>query len=191
MPRMDLSLETRAGLPDALRILLASHPREAWEADPHFAGLVEMWLDRHLLFRRLMALMQAETEALLDRRDDPDRWGGRLSRLGSHFVGDLHGHHHVEDAHYFPLLVRREPRIEQGFDILDRDHKALDGHLAAFVDGANAALGALDGPDPLAAPGRFHAGLLRLGGFLDRHLTDEEEIVVPVILRDGPSAVGG
>ena len=38
--------------------------------------------------------------------------------------------------------------------------------------------------------GRFHAGLLRLEGFLDRHLTDEEELIVPVILRDGEAFLG-
>jgi hypothetical protein len=100
---MDLSLEARAGLPDALRILLADHPREAWEADPRFHGLVSMWIDRHLLFRRVLAVMRTDAEALLDRSLDPEAWGSRASRLGSHFVGDLHGHHHIEDEHYFPF----------------------------------------------------------------------------------------
>ena len=187
---MDLSLETRTGLPDALRVLLAEYPREGWEADPNFAGLVEMWLDRHLLFRRLMEAMRTEAEALLDGRTDPHAWAGRASRLGSHFVGDLHGHHTVEDQHYFPLLVTRDPRLEQGFDILDRDHHALDRHLNAFVDEANGALRALDAPGFRTEAGRFHAGLIRLGGFLDRHLTDEEELIVPVILRDGEAVLG-
>ncbi len=188
---MDLPLETRTGLPDALRVLLADYPREAWEADPNFAGLVEMWLDRHLLFRRLLGLMRSEAEALLDRRADPRGWAGRVSRLGGHFAGDLHGHHSIEDQHYFPLLVTRDPRLEQGFAILDRDHHALDGHLARFVDEANGALRALDAAGFRTEAGRFHAGLIRLEGFLDRHLTDEEELIVPVILRDGPDAVGG
>ena len=185
---MDLSLETRTGLPDALRVLLADHPREAWEADPGFHGLVSMWLDRHLLFRRLMGLMCDDAEALLDRRLDPEGWAPRLSRLGGHFVGDLHGHHHIEDEHYFPLLVQRDARLERGFAILDADHKALDLHLARFVDDANAALQS-DEEALRTAAGRFHGNLLRLETFLDRHLTDEEELIVPVILRDGEAAL--
>ncbi|WP_210528860.1 hemerythrin domain-containing protein [Rubellimicrobium arenae] len=188
---MDHPLETRTGLPDALRVLLADHPRDGWARDPNFAGLVEMWLDRHLLFRRLMAAMRADAESVLDGRMDPRAWGGRTSRLGGHFVGDLHGHHRVEDDHYFPLLVTRDPRLEQGFAILDRDHHALDGHLNAFVEEANGALRVLDAPGFATGAGRFHAGLIRLERFLDRHLTDEEELIVPVILRDGPDAVGG
>jgi hemerythrin-like domain-containing protein len=191
MRAMDLSLETRAGLPDALRVLLASYPRESWDADPNFAGLVAMWLDRHLYFRRILGAMRADAEALLDRRLDPLAWGPRLSRLGSQFTGHLHGHHQVEDHHYFPLLMARDARLEQGFGILDRDHHALDGHLARFVDEANAALRSLDAEEELRTEaGRFHAGLLRLEGFLDRHLTDEEELIVPVILRDGEASLG-
>lgn len=187
---MELPLETRPGLPDALRVLLRDHPREAWERDPNFAGLVAMWLDRHLLFRRLLDLMRQDAEALLDRRLEAAAWGARLSRLGGHFVENLHGHHRIEDDHYFPLLVRREPRLEAGFELLDRDHKALDGHLDLFVGGANGALRVLEEEDALrGAAGGFHGQLLRLGGFLDRHLTDEEELVVPVILRDGEAAL--
>ena len=187
---MDLSLETRAGLPDALRVLLADHPREAWEADPGFHGLVSMWLDRHLLFRRLLALMRADAEALLDRSIDPQAWGLRASRLGSRFVGDLHGHHQIEDDHYFPLLMARDARLEQGFAILEADHKALDLHLERFVEDANGALRALEEADALrTGAGRFHEGLRRLESFLDRHLTDEEELIVPVILRDGEAAL--
>lgn len=187
---MDLSLETRAGLPEALRVLLADHPREAWEADPGFHGLVSMWLDRHLLFRRLLGLMRADAEALLDRSIGPAAWAPRLSRLGSGFVEGLHGHHHVEDDHYFPLLVARDARLERGFAILDADHKALDLHLGRFVADANGALRARREEDALRdAAGRLHGGLLRLEGFLDRHLTDEEELIVPVILRDGEAAL--
>lgn len=190
MRRMDLSLEARAGLPDALRILLASYPREGWAADPNFHPLASMWLDRHLLFRRLLLLLRQDVEALLDRRLEGAAWAPRLSRLGSRFVSDLHGHHHVEDERYFPLLMARDRRLEHGFEILDRDHQALDGHLDGFVGEANAALQALDAEHALrTGAGRFHEGLLRLERFIDRHLTDEEEIIVPVILRDGEAAI--
>ncbi len=188
---MNQPLETRDALPDALRVLLRDYPREGWQRDPNFHGLASMWLDRHLSVRRLLGLMRTDSEALLDRRLDPEAWAPRLSRLGGHFVSDLHGHHHIEDDHYFPRLVQRDARLVQGFDILDRDHKALDGHLNAFVEDANAALRALDDTAALrTGAGRFHEGLVRLEGFLDRHLTDEEELIVPVILRDGEGALG-
>lgn len=190
MGPMDLTLDTRAGLPDALRVLLQDFPREAWEQDPNFHGLVSFWLDMHLHFRDALGLMRGDAEALLDRRLDPQAWAPRLARTGGGFLQHLHGHHGIEDDHYFPLLVTRDARLAHGFDILDADHHALDAHLGRFADEANAALRALKDPDALRTEaGRLHEGLLRLDRFLDRHLTDEEDLIVPVILRDGEAGL--
>ena len=186
-----LDLETRAGLPEPLRVLLADYPREGWASDPGFQGTVRFWLDRHMMFRKIMALLQDETEALLDGRIDPQRHAGRLSRYGGMFVGDLHGHHQIEDIHYFPVLARQDSRVAAGFEILDRDHHAIDGHLAAFVAGANDVLQEATGSAAAATDpaGAFHGTLTRFGELLERHLTDEEELVVPVILKYGESAL--
>lgn len=188
---MSLDLDAREGLPDALRVLLAEHPRTGWEADPNFGGLVRFWLDRHLGFRRLLGLMRADAERAVDRRIDPQALGSRLSRLGSTFLQEIHGHHTIEDTHFFPLLGAQEARLLRGFDMLEADHHALDAHLATFAEGANGALGALDRPaDLVTAAGRLNDGLVRLDRFLDRHLLDEEDLVVPVILRHGEGFLG-
>jgi hypothetical protein len=187
---MDLALETRDGLPEALHVLLRDYPREAWEQDPHFHGLVSFWLGMHLHFRDALAGMRGDAEAVLDGTLDPQAWAPRLARVGAGFVEHLHGHHGIEDGHYFPLLAARDARLLRGFEILDRDHHALDGHLDAFVGDANAAIRAVQGgPDPRAQAGRFHDNLLRLDRFLDRHLLDEEDLIVPVILRDGEAGL--
>ena len=187
----ELSLELRTGLPDALRVLLAEYPRDGWAADRNFQGLVAFWLERHMMFRKLMGLMQAETEALLDRSADPAQFSSRISRLGGMFVNDLHGHHQIEDQHYFPILAAKETSIARGFEILDRDHHAIDGHLAGFIKGANAVLQCRDDRDAMQdAAGRFRTGLIRLEGFLNRHLIDEEELIVPIILRHGAESFG-
>ncbi len=181
---IDLDLETRIGLPTNLRVLLADYPREAWEADPNFAGLVAFWLQMHLGFRSNLALMRADVEAVLDGKMEAVVWAPRLVHVGGQFVSHLHGHHHIEDDHYFPLLVARERKLAQGFEILDRDHNALDGHIAKFVSTAN---GALQGVDV----GKFYEHLTRLERFIERHLADEEDLIVPVILRHGERGIGG
>ena len=184
----ELDLETRTGLPDALRILLKDYPREDWTLDPGFDALIKFWLDRHLMFRRLMERMQTGTEALIDRKLEAQPFAQELSRYGGMFVNGLHEHHMIEDAHYFPRLVKKDPRIERAFEILDADHKALDGYLNAFADGANATLRQLDDRDRLQdEAGRFVGNLEQMARFLDRHLTDEEDIIVPVILKFGSS----
>ena len=186
----DLALETRDRLPDALRALVEEFPRESWEEHAHFGGLVQFWLERHMMFRKLMDLLRSDTEAMLDGSADPRRYGGRLSRYGSMFVGELHGHHNIEDVHYFPVLSAREASVARGFEILDADHHALDGHLTAFAERANGVLTSLDSPQFRDRVGAFHEDLARLERLLDRHLVDEEELVVPVILRHGPSGLG-
>lgn len=184
-----LALETRTGLPDALRVLLEAYPRPAWEADPGFSPLIRFWLDRHMMFRRIAGRLLAETRSRLDGASEPRAYAAALSRLGSAFVGELHGHHNVEDAHYFPVLARHDARLESGFALLDRDHHALDGHLQAFVTAANAVLQA---PEARRhdATGAFLDQLAGFAPLLERHLTDEEDLVVPVLLRYGDRGMG-
>lgn len=184
-------LESRERLPDALRVLLARHPREGWQTDVPLGGLTDFWLKRHLMFRQLLEELKERTELLTDRRIAPEEYGPQLSRYGGFFVSQLHEHHHVEDAHYFPLLVKTEQRLAHGFDLLDRDHVALDGHLKGFVTDANAVLQSLSEPGADAGEAqRFLDGLKRLERFLDRHLTDEEDLVVPILLEHGEGGLG-
>lgn len=186
----ELSLDTRGGLPEALRVLLTEYPREGWAAHPQFHGLVSFWLERHMMFRQLMEHMTRETEAFLNGNRDPAGFAQGIGRYGGLFVNQLHGHHQIEDHHYFPILREREARIAHGFDLLDADHHALDGILARFVDQANGAIRGASGRDPRTAAGTLRDGLSDLERLIERHLTDEEDLIVPVILRDGPGGLG-
>lgn len=183
---MTLALETRTGLPDALRVLVAEHPRNGWENDPGFDALIQFWLDRHIMFRRVLAQMTSQTQSLLDSKLDGMDFGRSLSRYGGMFVNGLHEHHTVEDQHYFPRLVGKDSRVSKGFDILEKDHHALDRHLSDFVEKANTTLKSLQNPTPMRnAAGGLHDQLDLLSRLLDRHLTDEEELIVPIILVHG------
>ncbi len=187
--RMDLTrLGDREGLPDALRVLLGDYPRESWATDPGFDGLVRFWLDRHLMFRRLLDRITSETEARLDGKTDPMLYKAHVSKLGSMLVGELHGHHNIEDMHYFPVLAAKDSRIARGFEILDHDHHALDGILDRYVKAANAAIKA--DPQATGEIGTFLDETGTLRRLLSRHLIDEEELVVPVILKHGTGGLG-
>ena len=184
-------LEERAGLPDALRVLLEKYPRENWASRTPMGGLSQFWLERHLMFRKLLTQLGDDSRTLVDAGMAPESYAERLSRFGGFLIGQLHEHHHVEDAHYFPLLAAREPRLAAGFALLDRDHVALDGHLSTFAADANALLAALQSGDVSGGQdGRLIATLERLERFLDRHLTDEEELVIPVLLEHGEGTLG-
>ncbi|WP_103333914.1 hemerythrin domain-containing protein [Pseudotabrizicola formosa] len=173
-------LAHRDHLPADLVTLLADWPRDRWSDVPGFEGLSSFWLDRHLGFRDLMSGLRLDAEHMSGGRIDPQRWQGRLLRGGEQLVQGLIGHHQVEDASYFPAMVQLEPRLARGFELLDRDHHALDGLLDGFVTAANDALQATDAREAALA---FHASLAPFERQLIRHLEDEEDLIIPVILK--------
>ena len=167
---------------------MEKYPRAGWEAHPHFTELTRFWLEVHLGFRRMQRLLvprpRGSSTGRASRRPMRAGWCGWPSQ----YLNGLHGHHNIEDHHYFPMLKALDARIAWGFDLLDADHQAMDGAIHELAEATNAVLSAVRD----AAPAEAAAEVLRLrlagfGRMLDRHLIDEEELVVPVIL-DNPAA---
>jgi len=179
-------LENRKGLPDALRVLADALPRSGWEAHPNFDALIRFWLDRHLMFRDVLGRLRHGSERYLDRQVDPKRHAAETARYAGFLLNELHGHHGIEDHHYFPRLIGLDGRLVRGFELLDADHRALDGHIHAMAGTTNAFLSRLGEADERDRGAALSAALGRFETFLDRHLTDEEDLVVPVILTYAP-----
>ena len=179
------TLQVRTGLPDALRVLLHEYPRESWQSHDQFHGLISFWLDRHLMFREVMAKMRDLTEQSNGGGLDWQLYASQLSRYARFFVQQLHGHHHIEDEHYFPALMKFDERLKRGFAILDSDHHELDGQLHSFTDAANLVIKPSSAMNIVTVTEQFHEVLSSFDQFLDRHLVDEEELIVPVILKYG------
>ena len=108
-----------------------------------------------------------------------DSYAPRLHRMGSLFLSELHTHHSVEDHHYFPKIAPLESSLSRGFELLDKDHHALDEIMQRFGTKANLSL-------QQEETGPLHSVLVEFERFLDRHLTDEEDLIVPVLLKHGP-----
>ncbi|MEJ6397082.1 hemerythrin domain-containing protein [Yoonia sp. 208BN28-4] len=185
---MDLTLAQRDRLPDALRALVAEFPRDAWDAHPNYSQLIAFWLDKHLSFRRLTKMLADDTDKALAGLLDPLQYQRHVSRLGGDLINHLHGHHQIEDAHYFPVMATLDQAAAAGFDILDRDHHAMDGLLNGLATDANAVLQRqlTDKNGLTTATSTFQNTLTDFTRMLDRHLVDEEELVVPVLLKYAP-----
>lgn len=177
-----LALDVRNRLPDALRTLMQAYPRASWDAHPNFGEMVRFWMERHAMFRQLTQSLRDDVEAHLDGRLAFDAYAPRLARTAGFMLQELHMHHQIEDSHYFPRLIALERKLEKGFGLLESDHEAMDGLLHGMADSANAVLNG--GPESDAV-GPFSDRLRDFSRLLERHLTDEEEIVVPVILKTG------
>lgn len=192
----DLSLTARSGLPDTLRALFEAHPRESWGVAQPLGELTRFWLERHQMLRALLERLTGETTGMLEAPGPNTQEVGaqevraqamkRLARYASIFAGELHMHHNVEDMHYFPALAGREARLAAGFELLDSDHHTLDAALHAFADQSNAlfqahAAGSLGARDLDG----YHALLTGFRPMLERHLIDEEDLIVPILIENG------
>ncbi len=181
----ELSIDTRQGLPEHLCVLADLYPRETWRGHPNFNQLTAFWLERHLMFRQVLAKITEASQTYLDDPQQP-RFAPELSRYTGFMLNELHGHHSIEDAHYFPRFQTFDKRLVRAFDMLDMDHHALDRHMHGLTEATNAVLASLSrgqrAKDEVGALLQVQEGFHR---FLDRHLSDEEEVIVPVILEYG------
>ena len=172
-------------MPTEMQSLLRAYPRDAWEEHPGFKDKTRHWLGAHKMFRQLGRVLRSDTERYLDKSRAPDDYAARLSFYGGAMVRNLHGHHHWEDHAFFPELLAAEPRLDAGFDILEKDHEDLDRILDSFAKTANRVIKLiqLDEQQARGEAGRLHATAETIEALLRRHLGDEEELAVPVILH--------
>lgn len=181
-----MTLETRTGLPEALRILARDYPRDLWHSHQNFDGLTRFWLERHLGFRASLADIERLSQDYLGGSIDAPLYARHSARQIGGLLQDLHGHHQIEDLHYFPQLSRLDPRIASGFDLLEADHQALAGHIDQMAESTNAMLRTLRHSADRMAVARLLARAQSFARFIDRHLLDEEDLVVPAILHYAP-----
>ncbi|GAB5449340.1 MAG: hypothetical protein Gyms2KO_42130 [Gymnodinialimonas sp.] len=172
-------------MPEDMRFLLNTYPRDSWEAHPGFHEKTKHWLSAHQMFRRVSKQVRLDAEAYLNRDMEIDAYAGRLSYYGGNLVGNLHGHHGWEDHSYFPELSAADPRFDAGLEVLETDHADLDKVLDDFTRTANRAikLATLDAAQAREEVARVHGTSEVIEAFLKRHLTDEEELAVPIILH--------
>ena len=181
----DQGLLRQEPLPDEMRILLDKYPREAWAAHPNFKQAAQNWLGAHRMFRSLSKTVRRDAENYLDKRIDPQDYAERLLHRGNALIGNLHGHHGWEDYAYFPELSAADPRFDAGLKILENDHKVLDEVLHDLTDAAIRTLDFIQSDDQAAHEevARVYESAQIVEKLLARHLVDEEELAVPIIIH--------
>ena len=175
----------QSDMPSDMRFLLDQYPRDSWDAHPGFRDKTRHWLGAHQMFRRVAERIRPDTELFLNADTDINDYAGRLSYYGGNLVGNLHGHHGWEDYSYFPELSAADPRFDAGLDILEKDHADLDKVLDDFTRQANRVikLTTLDEAQAFDESGAVLGQAKAIEAFLDRHLGDEEDLAVPIILH--------
>jgi hypothetical protein len=188
----DLLVGNRAKLPADLRFLVEKYPREIWQEHENLGEMAQFWLQRHDMFRELGGMLR---KGVVDYREgllrpvDFAQWFAPRLRF---FLQQLHGHHQIEDLHYFPAFAAAERRLKRGFDILDSDHHVIHDALERNAAKGREFLMALqqDGDKQRFAADAYADENERLIRMLTRHLEDEEDLIIPLILDRGEGGLG-
>ena len=175
----------KTDMPAEMQILLNEYPRDSWDEHPGFKDKTKQWIGAHQMFRDLGEAIRVETEHFIDKTRSSENFADSLSRFGNGLVRTLHGHHTWEDRNYFPELSMADSRFDAGLEILEKDHETMDAILINFTETANRVIKLvdLDLEQARDEAGRLHDVTEAIEGLLQRHLSDEEELAVPIILH--------
>lgn len=193
IPTHAVDLDTRTGWPPEFRVLAEKHPREVWQAHENLGATAQFWLDRHNSFREIGGVLREATREFREETLTPDAFGAFFAPRLQFFLEGLQGHHQIEDLHYFPVFRRADPRLAEGFDVLEGDHEAIHADILRVVDSANGLLRQMQGDsDAIRSATDLYADTSeRLLKRLLRHLDDEEDLIVPMILEQGERTLFG
>lgn len=179
-------IDHRSGWPEELCVLLEKFPRATWQQ--HMTPLTHFWIEKHNDFRNQCSALQSATDEFRQRPDDLDAFASNVASPTRFFVAMLHGHHQIEDFHYFPAFRAADPSLAAGFDVLASDHKLLHKSSVSTIETLNAFRQAV-GPDGTAtiddqrrAADRYIEACDLLCRRIVRHLDDEEDLVIPLML---------
>lgn len=189
---MNLDLDTRSGLPDDLRFLLERYPREQWTGHANLGQMAQFWLQRHDMFRELGCALNDATHKFREGTLLPPEFQQWFAPRLQFFLQQLNEHHNVEDFHYFPIFRAAEAQLRTGFEVLEKDHEILHAGIMQSVESANEFLTSLQSDqDRLRTAADGYADVNdRLLRQMLRHLNDEEELIIPLILDRSEQKLG-
>lgn len=158
--------------------LLEKLPANQWYSSD-YAYKTSSWLNVHTNIRKRQRILRQLSEEYLMGALNWDNYRTQILQRISMHVLKLHQHHSVEDHGFFPEFVSSYPQLKAGFEILERDHVRLNA-LLDEMQSLNDELAKAQSEDKALAD-RLQANLITGTDFLSQHLTDEEDLVVPIL----------
>lgn len=189
----ETNLDIRTQLPEEWRFLLEEHPRETWAGHQNLGPLMHFWLERHNGFRALGQTLEQALHAFREGQVEARQFGGFFGPRLQQFLSELHHHHMIEDHHYFPVFMAAEKRLAGGFELLEGDHELIHHRIETTVDKANVLFQVLESGDRdkiMRAANDYADTSGTLVSGLMRHLDDEEDLIVPLVLDRTEEGLG-
>ena len=199
---MSLSTENKKkkkALDDDLFTLSPRHPDSRLETDwlflfnklppdqwfsADYAYKTSGWLKVHTNIRKRQRILTQISAGYQSGEYDWAAYRSQMLKRISMHILKLHQHHSVEDEGFFPEFIRMYPQLQAGFEILGRDHVRLDA-LLDKLQVQNDTLARSEVEDKMLAE-QLNQTLVDATDLLSQHLTDEEDLVIPILgLRQG------
>lgn len=137
------------------------------------------WLNIHADIRKRQHILIQISDAYHSGSIEWLEYRSQILPRINQYIMKLHHHHNIEDQAYFPTFIRMYPQLKSGFEILDRDHGRLDGLLNG-LQALNGTLATSESEDK-ALGEQLHKTLINVSELLSQHLTDEEDLVIPIL----------
>ena len=181
----ELLLPNRIGLPSDIAYLREKYPEPQWRAHRNFGEMSDFWLQVHGMLREEGQTLKRVTHAFREGRADAPGLQRLFAPLLRRFLYHLEGHHSIEDAQLFPRFRSLDRRMVVGFDLLENDHAIIHEKLVASAERGQNLVAALaeGGAAARRAADAYAAHSDRLLDWLMRHLSDEEDLVIPAMLE--------
>ena len=164
--------------------LLRDFPRSEWTSSRQQQPTVRLLLSRHGGFRRRVQELLQASKAALDEQESPPDFCYYLATELHYFVPLLEGHHQAETARLYPRLLSHFPLAEKRFHILEGDHTQLDSAIEALGGFPERLM--TQAPTRalfLAETEQLCEAFFTFQKLLERHLDDEEDLVIPILLK--------
>lgn len=153
-------------------------PPDQWfSAD--YAFKTSGWVKVHTNIRKRQRILIQISEAYISGEFDWAEYRSQiLKRINMHIL-KLHQHHRVEDEGFFPEFISIYPQLAPAFEILGHDHEYLNA-LLDTLQIQNDQLARSEVEDSALAE-QLHDTLVKVTDLLQQHLTDEEDLVIPIL----------
>lgn len=179
---------------EALLGLTPRHPESRLEADwlflyetlppaewfsAEYVYKTSGWLNIHADIRKRQRILTQISDSYHLGGVEWSEYRSQILPRVNQYIFKLHQHHSIEDNSYFPAFIRMYPQLKTGFEILDRDHVHLDG-LLHELQALNGQLATSESEDKALAE-QLHKTLINVSNLLSQHLSDEEDLVIPIL----------
>lgn len=145
--------------------------------------MARFWLDRHDYFRHETLAVQAALREYHEQHLAPSEFAQHVVYRLQVCLSHLHGHHQLEDFHYFPAFRAAEQRLGPGFDVLARDHELLHDSIAGITEMLSTLFATRqNSAKQRQAVNAFATASNLFCRRLKRHLDDEEDLIIPILL---------